>query len=398
MAQQIWGFILSPMCVIVVLLISLITLLIFVSWLAFGFGERIKQFSTTDSDQTIWNVFQLETDYLQMLLAAEAYLENLDEAGTTAENAFENFGRRFDIFYSRVNVFHSTVRQQISNPDYIKRTEVLKEKLEMWTLQFDAMSNEHPADWKSLLLVMHKDTNLIRTLIVDGLQIITQRAEAQRVTELQQWQRYNKQLNLMMLLVLCATLTAIYLTWRLYNRTRNAETAVESLEKTSQELELLSVTDPLTGLLTRRALDKVAESYRKRRAMVIWLDIDEFKSVNDTWGHRVGDELLQAIAQALTNFARRDAHVFRLGGEEFGIIAPWYNEKHAQNWAVQICANIARTGVTINGQWVSRSASVGVAHTGSYKDMDRALELADQAMFEAKNKGKNQVCFAEEAL
>lgn len=398
MVKRIWkkplGTIFSPLFVIITLLVSLLILLGFVYTLALEFGERLTRYSTSTTDQQNWTVSQLEADFLRLLLAAGAHVSNTQTLSVTTPESYGTLAQKFDLFYSRSNVFVVTVKQHLKDEDYVQRAISLQRDLQSWTKVFDATPPDAFPEWQSFLVNLKQEEEAIRSLVVDGLQIINAGEEAQRLTNLDTWKTYSDSLKLIMGLILLATIMTIYLIWSLYKRTHRAETAIDNLERTSRELERLSITDPLTGLMTRRALEKVSQLYKNRDALILWLDIDDFKSVNDAWGHGVGDELLQQISCTLRNCLGDDAHLFRLGGEEFGIVAPWYGENHAKDWSQIVCLEISKTSVYIDGKRISRTVSIGVSRRIRTQKIQLALEAADRAMFEAKRCGKNQVKFA----
>lgn len=382
---------------VILLVGSLAAMLVFVAWLAISFNERITRASASESDQTIWNISQLETDFLRMLLAAEAYNSTYANGADEKhkQQQYNKFVTRFDIFYSRMSVYSTTVGQRVPDKSYNEEVTDLFNKTIAWAEVVDSTSINDEAEWKSFIQDLRGHMLLVRGLITNGLEIVVDKEETQRLEELSEWKTYSRILTVTLLMISGTILGAIYFAVKLYLRASNAETTVSVLTDTSRELELLSITDPLTGLLTRRALDQVFKSDAPTKATVLWLDIDEFKSVNDTWGHKAGDELLQAVAKSLSEFVEDRARVFRLGGEEFGIIAPWYENDAAEEWALGVCNRVAQSYITIDGYNISRTASVGVAYMNEDMTPEEALELADRAMYEAKSSGKNRVKFAK---
>lgn len=178
----------------------------------------------------------------------------------------------------------------------------------------------------------------------------------------------------------------------------------------SQRLRL-AVTDPLTGLHNRRYalahLDRMAARAREtgRRFAVMVLDLDRFKSVNDTWGHAAGDAVLEAVAARLRQNLRPTDLIARIGGEEFLIALPDATVGTARLAAERLCRVIGETPVTLpDGRGaVLVTASVGLAlgpelAPDGIESLARdTLGRADSALLAAKSEGRNQVILASAA-
>ncbi|MCW2759721.1 MAG: Diguanylate cyclase protein [Nocardioidaceae bacterium] len=165
-----------------------------------------------------------------------------------------------------------------------------------------------------------------------------------------------------------------------------------------QRLERLAAIDPLTGLATRRVLDEAARSALSGAASVdgtslILIDVDEFKSINDRFGHPCGDEVLVQLADLLVRSARRDDVVSRLGGDEMALLLPGCSVSDLRRRAEQIVWDVrARTFVLQDGEEVTVSVSVGLAHVPTdATDLQSLYVKADQALYEAKRSGRNRV-------
>lgn len=154
-------------------------------------------------------------------------------------------------------------------------------------------------------------------------------------------------------------------------------------------------TDPLTQLLNRRGLNAVLEYYRKLRQpfSVLALDIDHFKSVNDSWGHDVGDRVIQQVASTLRASARQSDVVCRNGGEEFLMLLPGTALDEAHIIAERVRLGIAEAWLTDVGRI---TLSVGVAAWSGAQDtaLEASLKRADVALYRAKNAGRNCVVVA----
>ncbi|CAK9885594.1 MAG: Diguanylate cyclase DgcM [Candidatus Erwinia impunctatus] len=150
-------------------------------------------------------------------------------------------------------------------------------------------------------------------------------------------------------------------------------------------------TDPLTSLLNRRGLSMVLEYFiaTKQSFAVLALDIDHFKRVNDTWGHDMGDQVIQNIAEQLKRHARQSDIVCRNGGEEFLMILPGTNREATVQLAELLRFVIANESHDVVGQ-ITISVGVAFWHAGQYS-VEQSFKWADEALYQAKSAGRNQV-------
>jgi two-component system cell cycle response regulator len=166
-----------------------------------------------------------------------------------------------------------------------------------------------------------------------------------------------------------------------------------------EELRLRATRDVLTGVLTRRAILEAldAEIERARRSgrtmSVVMADVDHFKTINDAWGHLVGDAVLHETAQRLRRALRDYDGVGRYGGEEFLILVPESGPEAAREIADRLRKAVADLPVNVDGNRLSVTISVGLA-TGTVDDGADArtfLRLADRALYSAKHAGRNRI-------
>lgn len=175
----------------------------------------------------------------------------------------------------------------------------------------------------------------------------------------------------------------------------------EERERLAHELERIATEDALTGLLTRRAfIDRVTtmidRSPRSRRqSSLLMLDIDHFKSINDTYGHPVGDKVLAVAAARLRAAIRKQDLVGRLGGEEFAVYLPQCSRREALEVAERIRVSMDGEPVALEDGTVVATVSIGVT-TGpaSSFSLHRSLGVADKALYDAKTGGRNRTVFA----
>lgn len=180
----------------------------------------------------------------------------------------------------------------------------------------------------------------------------------------------------------------------------------ESLSASKQKMEYLAMHDALTGLLNRRAMQERAEaevnrSQRNNNPLsFILLDIDHFKSINDRFGHAIGDQALKFVANLLAQQVRAYDLVARWGGEEFLIALPDTGRNEAVSVAERIRQAIAASSLKLdNNLAVEVTASFGTAF---YSDprwtLIEVVAHADEALYRAKHEGRNRVClFADPA-
>ncbi|MGB1027710.1 MAG: sensor domain-containing diguanylate cyclase, partial [Rhodospirillaceae bacterium] len=171
-------------------------------------------------------------------------------------------------------------------------------------------------------------------------------------------------------------------------------TAVRKDITDQKRVEELSTTDALTGLSNRLKLDHLLEVECQRMdrygrpVSVIILDLDHFKSVNDTYGHLTGDQVLIEIAEVLQSNSRDTDHVGRWGGEEFVVICPETDGSGAQALAEKIRKRVEKTKFSVVGH---KTASFGVAARLTKENPERMMGRADVALYAAKENGRNQV-------
>jgi len=167
------------------------------------------------------------------------------------------------------------------------------------------------------------------------------------------------------------------------------------LEAQAAHLERLSRTDSLTGIPNRRAFEETlaAELLRCRRGghpfSLLMVDLDDFKRLNDTYTHVIGDSVLRTVAQALVECTREVDLVARLGGEEFVILLPETDAEGALEVANKVLTVVPRKAMDAHRLHVT--VSVGAATSEELDDQSTVLMRADTNLYEAKRLGKNRV-------
>ena len=171
---------------------------------------------------------------------------------------------------------------------------------------------------------------------------------------------------------------------------------IEAMENINQIADFANK-DFLTGVYNRRYFyDNMNEyvAYAEERAepyAVAMLDIDHFKEINDACGHDSGDRVLKTLAKKLIDETKNGDLIARFGGEEFCIVLKNVSNEEAVKFFVNLRANIASCNVQLKKEQINFTVSIGVAFSRSDYKLDELLELADEALYRAKENGRNRV-------
>lgn len=172
---------------------------------------------------------------------------------------------------------------------------------------------------------------------------------------------------------------------------------ITPIMRAGDELLRLVENDELTGLMSRRGLQRrFADGQRKRDLGFYLIDIDYFKSVNDGYGHEAGDLLLKALADSLKGLTEKVGYPTRLGGEEFAVLRPWSGWSEAKDFAEELRRTLSESSITFRGKRIQRSASIGYIEVKTDDKLSATMHLADLAQREAKSSGRNR-CLAANA-
>ena len=178
----------------------------------------------------------------------------------------------------------------------------------------------------------------------------------------------------------------------------SARKALLGTTESSDDLAYWATHDHLTGLPNRRYLDSYLSSTigpRRRaddRLVVLFLDLDDFKPVNDRWGHQVGDEVLRSIARRLRNTAREDELVARYGGDEFVVVTHKLRTAYDVSLLSERILSAVRTPIVgLAAEAIHVGASVGIGLANGDDDPTEVLRRADDASYRAKREGKGRV-------
>ena len=166
--------------------------------------------------------------------------------------------------------------------------------------------------------------------------------------------------------------------------------------RTAAQLLRLAEHDVLTNLYNRRRFeDDLAQFFHDAertpaQVALLFFDLDEFKYVNDTFGHRAGDAVLSRAADEIRTLVREGDTLFRLGGDEFAVLMPHASQDDAEHLAERIVRRISQTPMAMHEQTVRLTTSLGIAHYPTHANNAQDLVAhADAAMYQAKRKGKN---------
>lgn len=182
-------------------------------------------------------------------------------------------------------------------------------------------------------------------------------------------------------------------------RTQDLLVTIDDLEHSRNEIQTLAITDGLTGIFNRRHfmdLAARATSPATKHAdplSIILFDVDDFKQVNDTYGHQYGDALLQEICNTIKGILQEKDIFARYGGEEFIILLPHADQENATAVAESIRSQVEHTSIIRDQQVLRATISIGIiSSVNGEHSLDKLLKLADQAQYRAKSNGKNCVC------
>jgi diguanylate cyclase (GGDEF)-like protein len=181
---------------------------------------------------------------------------------------------------------------------------------------------------------------------------------------------------------------------------------VTDIVRNAEELERLATTDGMTGIYNRRHFLNLAdrEWTRARRygrpISFLMIDIDYFKSINDNFGHQVGDEMIVHLANLARDCKRECDVLARIGGEEFALLLPETDLPQAQVVAERLRSEVAAKSLVVASHSIPATVSIGVATlVAAMSDISDLMKAADQALYDAKHSGRNRVicCISRDA-
>lgn len=210
---------------------------------------------------------------------------------------------------------------------------------------------------------------------------------------------FELQMNQMSLTTMSGSFIIITITLFFYTRRIN-EYEEQLLEK-NRILDRLATHDALTGVMNRRLFLNIANKYfhkalrEKQHLYFLMMDIDWFKKINDTYGHKIGDDVLITYTGLIASILRKNDLFGRLGGEEFGIAIMEESMEHAKMAAEKIRNEVAKHRFPVDDTELSITVSIGIATSDTHKSLEETMHFADKAMYDAKASGRN--CIKTEA-
>ncbi|MEX1034419.1 MAG: GGDEF domain-containing protein [Sneathiella sp.] len=186
--------------------------------------------------------------------------------------------------------------------------------------------------------------------------------------------------------------------WQLINRViayaASAEQHISEQQERIRELEALSSTDELTGLHNRRGLQDfmtrnlITARRHGETGVLAFMDLNDFKEINDRYGHEVGDKALCAFADTIKANLRGSDFIARIGGDEFVFVLTRTNEENGRTRALTIQRQVSSTSISARGRKIFLRASMGLAFYGDDSSFSDLMVTADKAMYENKKANK----------
>jgi diguanylate cyclase (GGDEF)-like protein len=171
----------------------------------------------------------------------------------------------------------------------------------------------------------------------------------------------------------------------------------QKLKVMNEELKLLSERDHLTKLYNRRYFESIVKEYLhllKRNninASILLIDIDDFKHINDSYGHQIGDKILCLLANLMQKYKRESDVISRYGGEEFVALLPNTSLEGAKTYAENLRKEVENQSIKINGIKIKLTISIGLTTFKADDNIYKAISRADTGLYNAKRSGKNQI-------
>lgn len=182
---------------------------------------------------------------------------------------------------------------------------------------------------------------------------------------------------------------------------RELQQSIEERQEALQKLAVIALTDDLTQLMNRRAMNRqlARELERKKRydfhASVLLIDVDHFKQVNDTHGHDCGDYVLKKFSELLTDELREVDYISRWGGEEFLIVLSETELTKAEQVADRLLSKISHSPIHYHSESLKVSFSGGLIEIDAKLNIEENLKKVDELLYKAKQNGRNQIACSD---
>jgi diguanylate cyclase (GGDEF)-like protein len=347
--------------------------------------QRLSQGLAEGATESSWSVFQARFELSRLLRV-------LDVAAATGEDRAGDLRTRFDLFWSRLETLRAgedsrPFRELPGAPDLLQRFQATLER------HADGIAEADPGTWRQLLVALDAEAPKLQEMM---LALLARSAEDHTAV-----QRDLRDLRPISWLSLAGLLTSagilVFLLWREIRHTRRLLTRAE---ESRDRIQHLAHHDALTGLPNRRLFeDRLIQALAvaaraRRRLALLYLDLDGFKEINDTLGHRAGDELLRVVAERLATSVRGGDTIARLGGDEFAVIQiELRTATDAAILAERLMAAAARP-IRVGQQDLVIGASVGIAlYPDDGGTADELRANADVALYSAKAAGRARMAY-----
>lgn len=307
--------------------------------------------------------------------------------------------RNFDPAYSDINKYDTTSKvmstsirtSDLGKPAHVQLSEF--SVAEWWITEFD-IPRQHSAPSLNNVIVFGFDFNVpghneVRVERIDAVGAWIEK-EALYFGIIATW----------MTLIVLELLSRFYLIHRKSQadamRMSRLANEYKKLELEKQEFEELSTTDVLTGIMNRAGVQQFlprlfSDDLDGAQAGLLLLDIDNFKKINDQFGHDVGDIVLSKVAKIISQNIRQTDVVGRWGGEEFVLLCPKIPEECVATFAEKLREAIEQTIFETPAQSLKVTVSIGATTINAQEAFDAAFKRADTALYQAKNQGRNRV-------
>ncbi len=205
------------------------------------------------------------------------------------------------------------------------------------------------------------------------------------------------ELNVSQLTMISILSSLLVVSFFMYAYTKRIDRFQEELIEKNLILEKLATYDSLTGIMNRRLFLEMAEKYlyeadRLQKAFYfLMVDIDHFKSINDQYGHHVGDEVLKRFTARISEEMRKSDLFGRIGGEEFGVIILSDTKDEALTTAERIRLVVENASCVVDAQTIKVTTSIGLVQEREKEGLQSIMKRADEALYRAKDEGRNRI-------
>ena len=332
--------------------------------------------------------------YSDILFTSATFIKNNEELTKNFyeatkkgwEYAFNNIGKTAEIIYNNYNTQNKSLVHLVAEGEALKKLAYTQNKIPLGNISKDKL--QRIVDVYKVLGLMNKDIDLENFVYEHNYQ----RTLDIKLTE--------KEIiiyvfiAILLVLLLLITLIFIFVRRRWLHTTNHLE---EEIKFKTQQLEKQTYLDILTGANNRKAYNEKIKEHMSlfnrygHKFSFIMMDIDNFKHVNDTYGHKIGDKVLIELVNIVNSRIRVNDFLFRVGGEEFVIILAEIDFKSAKLVAEDIRKSIEDELTSSNNETVT--VSIGLTEVKSNDTEDLIFTRADELLYRSKEEGKNRISF-----